>query len=127
MLEASPADAPWVPVIRQEIAAVAAAAGVRYRPPEIRGPSAADIAAAEDLTAEERQDMIRGMVEGLSDRLATEGGPARDWARLITALGVLGEATRAREIADEARLVFADDAGALGLIADARLRAGIGN
>ncbi len=127
LLEASPPDAPWVAVIRQEITGVAAAAGVQYRPPEIRGPSAADVAAAEELTAEERQDMIRGMVEGLSERLATEGGPAQDWARLITALGVLGEASRAKEISDEARLVFADDDSALGLIEDARSQAGIGN
>ena len=127
LLEASPPDAPWVPVIRQEIAAVAAAAGVQYRPPEVRGPTTADIAAAEELTAEERQDMIRGMVAGLNDRLATEGGPAQDWARLITALGVLGETARAKEIADEARLVFAGDESALGLIEDARSRAGIEN
>ena len=126
LLEDGPADAPWVPVIRSEIAAVAAAAGVRYRPPEGRGPTAADIAAADGLTAEERQDMIRGMVAGLADRLATEGGPVQDWARLITSLGVLGEIERATEIADEARLVFADEQSALELIEDARSRAGIG-
>ena len=111
-------------MIRSEIAEVAAAAGVQYRPPEVRGPTAADIASAEELTDEERQDMIRGMVAGLADRLATEGGPAQDWAQLITALGVLGEMDRATEIAEEAWLVFADDQDALELIEDAR--AGIG-
>ncbi len=127
LLEDGPPDAPWVPVIRSEIEAVAAAAGVEYRLPEVPGPSEADIAAAEDLTEDERQDMIRGMVSGLADRLATEGGPAQDWARLITSLGVLGELERATEIADEARVVFADDQSALGLIEQARPSAGIGN
>jgi cytochrome c-type biogenesis protein CcmH len=90
--------------------------------PERRGPSAADIAAASEMSAEDRAEMIRGMVNGLSDRLATDGGPPPDWARLITALGVLGETDRARAIAAEAREVFADDAGALAVIADAEAR-----
>ncbi|MEK6217488.1 MAG: c-type cytochrome biogenesis protein CcmI [Boseongicola sp.] len=127
LLENSPPDAPWVPVIRSEISAVAAAAGVQYRPPEVRGPTGADIAAAEDMTADERQDMIRGMVAGLERRLASEGGSAQDWARLITALGVLGEKEHAAEIANEARVVFADDGAALGLIENARSQAGISN
>ena len=46
------------------------------------------------MTPEDRQAMIQGMVDGLADRLATEGGPVEDWARLITSLGVLGETDR---------------------------------
>lgn len=125
LLETSAPDAPWVPVIRAEIAGVAAAAGVEYTPPEIGGPggpSAADVAAAQDMTAEERQEMIRSMVEGLADRLATDGGPPEDWARLIGALGVLGETERARAVADEALLVFADSPEALATIRAAAAR-----
>lgn len=122
LLETSAPDAPWVPVIRAEIAGVAAAAGVDYTPPEIRGPSSADVAAAQDMTAEERQEMIRGMVDGLADRLATDGGPPEDWARLIGALGVLGETERARAIADEALQVFADSPEALATIQAAAAR-----
>ena len=43
------------------------------------------------------------MVEGLAARLAAEGGPAPDWARLITSLGVLGETDRAKAIWAEAQ------------------------
>jgi cytochrome c-type biogenesis protein CcmH len=125
LLETGPADAPWVPVVRAEIADVAARAGVDYRPPETRGPTSKDIAAAEDMTAEDRQEMIRGMVAGLSDRLASDGGPPEDWARLITALAVLGETDRARAIADEASAKFAADPAALALIENARDRAGL--
>jgi cytochrome c-type biogenesis protein CcmH len=120
LLETSAPDAPWVPVIRAEIANLAAAAGVDYAPPEQRGPSAADVAAAQEMSPEDRQEMIRGMVEGLSDRLATDGGPPEDWARLITALGVLGQGDRARAIADEAGQVFADSPDALAIIGAAR-------
>lgn len=120
LLESSPPNAPWVPVIRAEIEEVAALAGVRYQAPELRGPSADDIAAAADMTDEDRQAMIQNMVEGLSARLADEGGPPQDWARLIGALGVLGQSDRARAIADEAEQVFANDPDALSMMRQAR-------
>ncbi len=125
LLENSPPNAPWVPVIREQIDGVAAAAGVDYELPAPRGPNAGDIAAAGDMSAQERDEMIRGMVEGLAERLASDGGPVEDWARLITALGVLGETDQARQIATEAESVFADENGAMELIAQARARAGI--
>ncbi|PIE09989.1 MAG: c-type cytochrome biogenesis protein CcmI [Rhodobacterales bacterium] len=79
-------------------AAAAAPAG-----PMMRGPTAEDMDAAADMTPEERQQMIAGMVEQLSNRLATEGGSAQEWARLISALGVLGDTERAQAIYDEAK------------------------
>ena len=138
LLETSAPDAPWMPVLRAEIENVAAAAGVNYSLPDQRGPTAADMAAAGDMTAEERQDMIRGMVEGLAERLATDGGPPEDLARLIAeklglanlaqrligALGVLGETARARAVADEALAVFAGNSDALATINAARARIG---
>ncbi|NNE81889.1 MAG: c-type cytochrome biogenesis protein CcmI [Silicimonas sp.] len=125
LLENSPSDAPWTPVIRAEIASIAAAAGVSYTPPDLPGPTAEDRANAADMSAEDRQDMIRGMVEGLAERLATEGGNPEEWARLITALGVLGEDQRAKAIFDEAQEVFADNAAALGTIMNAGQSAGL--
>ena len=71
--------------------------------------------------------MIRGMVEGLALRLAEDGGPPEDWARLIGALGVLGETARARAIWDEARQAFADSPQALAAIRAAAERAGVAN
>ncbi len=67
-----------------------------------------------EMTADDRTGMIRGMVEGLSDRLASEGGPPEDWARLITALGVLGETDRATAIWTEAQQVFAGSTRGIG-------------
>jgi cytochrome c-type biogenesis protein CcmH len=69
--------------------------------------------------------MIRGMVEGLAARLADTGGPAEDWARLITALGVLGEQDRAGAIYAEARQAFGAEPQGLALIEDAAEQAGI--
>ncbi|MEM7751909.1 MAG: c-type cytochrome biogenesis protein CcmI [Pseudomonadota bacterium] len=125
LLENGPQDAPWVSIIRQEITEIAAAAGLDYQPPGLSGPGAEAMAAADAMSEEDRQIMIEGMVEGLAGRLATEGGPAEEWARLITALGVLGQTERAAAIATEARQVFAAREDALALIDEAAGRAGI--
>ncbi|AZQ67461.1 c-type cytochrome biogenesis protein CcmI [Silicimonas algicola] len=125
LLETGAPDAPWVPVIRAEIEGLAAAAGVDYAVPAERGPTSADVEAAADMTDEDRQAMIGGMVEGLAERLATQGGPPEDWARLIGALAVLGESERASAIAVEARNAFAGNDEALAIIAAAASRAGV--
>ncbi len=125
LLEQSPPDAPWNPVIRAEIGAMAAAAGVDYDPPELRGPSSEDVAAASDMSAEDRAEMIRGMVEGLSARLADEGGPPEEWARLLRALMVLGEDERAQAIYAEAKATFGHDEAAMAVIFRAGIDAGL--
>ncbi len=126
-LRDAPAGAPWADAIRGQIEELAYRAGVFNAPPAPApsGPSQEDIAAASELTAEERQEMIRGMVDQLSDRLATEGGAVEEWARLIAALGVLGETERASAIRDEATTVFAGNDDALQMIAAAARQAGV--
>ena len=128
LLRRGPEDAPWIPPIQAQIMSVAALAGVEYEMPRTGGapgPSEADINAAADMTAEDRMAMISGMVAGLSDRLATEGGLATDWARLITALGVLERREEALRIYTNAREVFADDDAALDVITRAGQQAGV--
>ncbi len=130
LLRTGPEDAPWIPPIVEQIEDLAQLAGVRYSLPEIgssaeRGPTSEDVENAQDMTPAERMDMIGGMVSGLSERLATKGGPARDWARLISSLGVLGEWERAQAIHTNALEVFADDKDALELINAAGRKAGV--
>ncbi|WP_299966909.1 c-type cytochrome biogenesis protein CcmI [uncultured Roseobacter sp.] len=126
LLREGPESAPWIPPILNQIEDMAFRAGVTYQLPEIgagRGPDAADIEAAEDLSPAARMEMIQSMVSGLSDRLATEGGPVEDWAQLITALGVLGQYGQARAVYDNAVVVFAEDTRALDLLLRAGRRA----
>ncbi len=132
LLRSSQPTDPWVLPIRAQIRDLAQIAGLTdYAPPDMAtapaapGPTAEQMEAAAEMTPEERMGMIRGMVDGLSDRLATEGGPPEDWARLIGALGVLGETAQATAIADEAETVFAGNDAALSMIAEARVRAGL--
>ncbi|MBC6443515.1 MAG: c-type cytochrome biogenesis protein CcmI [Rhodobacteraceae bacterium] len=116
--ESTPTD-PWVPPIRSQIHRVALAAGIPLTSPALHGPDAPDITAAENMDAEDRQKMIRGMISGLAGRLTTEGGTAAEWARLIRAYGVLGERARASEIWHEARAAFAGDPVSLALLREA--------
>lgn len=56
-----------------------------------RGPSAEEMGAAEQMTPEERQEMIRGMVSRLAARLEENPGDLAGWLRLGRAQAVLGE------------------------------------
>jgi len=99
--------APWVPYIRAKIEAVAGLAGENYTLPETTpGPSAEDVTAAGEMTPQDRQAMIEGMVAQLSDRLATDGGTVEDWNRLIRSLVVLERKSEAQTIYDEAKVTF---------------------
>lgn len=133
-LRAGPPDAYWIAPIRAQIMEMAARAGVDYTlppgqeapaAPMLAGPSAEDMASAAEMSEEDRQQMIRSMVDGLSERLASEGGSAAEWARLIGALGVLGETERAKAIYGEAQQTFAEDSDGLAQIEGAARRAGV--
>lgn len=129
LLREGPPDAPWIAVINPQIADLAMLAGVNnYERPQataVRGPSADDIDAAGAMTPAERMDMIQGMVSGLSDRLANQGGPPEEWAQLISALGVLGQMDQASAIFANAKEVFGQDPGAMDIINQAADRAGL--
>lgn len=127
--DVSAPDAPWLEEVRAALPELAQISGApRYQlppPPSPRGPSAADIEAAQDMTPEQRQEMIAGMVDGMLARLANEGGPPQDWAQLLRALGVLERRDQASAILQEARTVFAADENALALINEAARAAGL--
>lgn len=110
---------------RAQISDAAFRAGVDYALPETRGPSFEQMDAASDLSPEEQQEMIGGMVAGLANRLATEGGPAQDWARLIRAYGVLGELEAARTVWDEAQQVFVSSMRGMEILTNAARDAGV--
>ncbi|MEM8786794.1 MAG: c-type cytochrome biogenesis protein CcmI [Pseudomonadota bacterium] len=108
LLSESDDEAPWAQAIRRQIANVALAAGRQV-------PERLATAPAPEMTP----DDIRGMVSGLAARLAQDGGPPEDWARLIRSYGVLGERGAASQIWNEAQAVFADAPAALALIRQA--------
>ena len=61
------------------------------------GPTREQVEAAGQMTADERGEMIRGMVERLANRLETAPDDIEGWKRLGNARRVLGELTEAEE------------------------------
>ena len=108
LAESGDPAAPWTQSIRDRIGQVAELAGVNYALPDApsSGPSAEDMAAAGEMSPEERQQMIESMVAQLSERLATEGGDVEEWNRLIRSLAVLERLDEAQRIYDEAKTKF---------------------
>ncbi|PZO67113.1 MAG: c-type cytochrome biogenesis protein CcmI [Paracoccus denitrificans] len=126
------ASAPWASSVRQAMPAIAWLAGQPdYTLPEppaaaaLPGPDADAVAAAADQTPEERAEMVQGMVASLESRLATDGGSAEEWARLITAHVVIGNTDHARNILAEARQIFASSPDGLTTINSAATQAGL--
>ena len=87
-----------------------------------RGPSAEDMRAAERMTPEERQEMIRGMVEGLAERLEENPGDLAGWLRLGRAQAVLGELDNSADAYGRAVALSPDSVRVLTLYTMAVLR-----
>ncbi|MRX51233.1 c-type cytochrome biogenesis protein CcmI [Paracoccus sp. S-4012] len=130
LLAADP-SAPWAAPIRAVIGDLAWFAGQPdYVPPGaaapmLPGPDAGAVEAAGEMTAEQREEMIGGMVVSLQERLATVGGTPEEWGRLITSLAVLGQWDRAGAILEEARQTFRTNPEAAAVIEAAAIQAGM--
>ena len=103
LLASAPANAPWTGFVRDSLARVDPSA------PPPAGPSAADIAAAGELSPDQRTEMVRGMVERLAARLQNEGSDVDGWLRLLRAYMVLGDRDKARAAAAAARRALATE------------------
>lgn len=125
LLDEGPADAPWQEAVRADIQAVADQAGIKFSLPGTKGPSMADMAAAGEMSAEDRQAMIEGMVGQLEGRLLSEGGAVEEWVKLMGALGVLGQPERAKAALAAAEKALAADPAGLAQVRAATEGAGV--
>jgi cytochrome c-type biogenesis protein CcmH len=101
----SPADAPWLAGLRQRISE---AEGALAAPGP--GPRAEDVAAAQGLPEEARAAMVRGMVDRLRTRLASEPDDGEGWLRLARAERVLGNLGGAMVALTNAERLLPNDA-----------------
>ena len=125
ILAAAPTDATWRPLIDERLAVVEKRPPVTGQPP--KGPSAADVKAAESLSATDRAQMIRGMVENLSKRLETNPNDAEGWQRLVQSYVVLGERDKATAALADARRKLAGNAIALSELSALAKTLGLGS
>ncbi|MBX9847430.1 MAG: c-type cytochrome biogenesis protein CcmI [Xanthobacteraceae bacterium] len=118
LLSGAPEDAAWIGFVRESLLRVDPDASVpQARPnqaaPETPGPSAADVAAAGQMSPEQRETMVRGMVARLAERLKQDGTDVDGWLRLLRAYMVLGDKEQARASAGEARRALEGNADGL--------------
>ena len=99
LLADAPSGAPWIGFVRDALARVSGGPVAVAGP----GPNAGDIAAASNLSDNERHDMVRGMVARLADRLRADGADVEGWLRLVRAYVVLGDRDKAKSAAAEAK------------------------
>jgi cytochrome c-type biogenesis protein CcmH len=92
----SPPDAPWMELVQQHIVAAGGAVD-QGDGTEASGPTADELAAADAMSGAERQEMIRGMVDGLAARLQDDPNNLDGWLRLIRSYSVLGDKDKAAE------------------------------
>jgi cytochrome c-type biogenesis protein CcmH len=78
-------------------------------PAGMPGPSAADMAAAAKMSGDQQNQMIRGMVAKLADKLKADGSDLAGWERLLRAYVVLGDRDKAQAAAADARKALASD------------------
>jgi cytochrome c-type biogenesis protein CcmH len=84
----SPVDAPWMPLVNEHIAKNGGTPATASAP---AGPTQADVAAAEQMTAGDQQQMIKGMVESLDAKLAENPDDLEGWLRLVRSYAVLND------------------------------------
>jgi cytochrome c-type biogenesis protein CcmH len=107
--------------LKQFDAGVGAATSVAAAPPPmtppapaaaptgVPGPSAEDMAAAAKMSGDQQNQMIRGMVAKLADKLKADGSDLAGWERLLRAYVVLGDRDKAQAAAADARKALASD------------------
>jgi len=135
VLKDSNSDEPWVPDLKSRISALerdlgvdagarattqpAAGGGLLERlrvpgawqasPPIEKGPSPRDVETAEAMPAAERAAMIRGMVDGLANRLEQSPRDADGWIKLIRSRVVLGDTEQAKQALARGLEVFREE------------------
>jgi cytochrome c-type biogenesis protein CcmH len=108
LLAISKPDAPWVGLVRENIARAAEAGNIALdsRQP---GPDAAALADAANMTADERAEMINSMVSRLERKLDENPNDVEGWLRLARAYDVMEQPARALFALSQAAAVAPDN------------------
>ncbi len=131
IVKASPADAPWLPLVDQHIASLkddSAAPAADQAGTALGIPTGDDVAAAQTMNAGDRNAMIEGMVASLAEKLKNDPKNFDGWMRIIRSYSVLGQKDKATEALKLGLIAFPAEgeqgkqllalAGELGLTAD---------
>ncbi|PPR79445.1 MAG: hypothetical protein CFH01_00424 [Alphaproteobacteria bacterium MarineAlpha2_Bin1] len=97
----TPPDAPWYPLLQKQIEEAAIKLGVKLEDnnnfQKRAGPTQEDLQAAEEMSSDDRREMIKGMVNGLAEKLKNNPNDLNGWKMLARSYRVLGEIKKAEE------------------------------
>ena len=127
LLAKAPGEAPWRSAVEDRVAEVSRRLEGASSPEPARGPTSADVAAAERLAPEDRSRMIAAMVDGLAERLQRDGRDLAGWLRLVNAYVVLERKDDARAALAKARQHFPGDEQALAKLSALAASLGLGS
>jgi len=124
LLSKADGDAPWREMVEKRIAAAEAHLAGKPMPeaetptPQAgaqsqNGPSASDIAAAQNMSPAERQAMVERMVQGLAARLDQDGSDLPGWLKLVRAYSVLDRKDDALKALQRAKSQFSGNTQAI--------------
>ncbi len=124
LLDKAPEDAPWRKMVEQKIATaeahlagkpVAEAEGPASQVPgpSEKGPTASDVAAAQNMSPADRQAMIETMVGRLAAKLEQDGSDLSGWLKLVRAYSVLDRKDDAVKALARAKTEFSGNTQAL--------------
>ena len=90
---------PGAPFVQQQLQAAAAELGIEPERSAAapRGPTADQMTAAESMSPEQRQEMVRSMVDGLAARLEQQPDDIEGWRMLGRSWAVLGDPAKSAE------------------------------
>lgn len=110
---------PWLDIANQtlnllKVEAVSGEGTISDTLPDApRGPTSEDIEAVRNLGAEDRNELIASMVQGLAARLEENPDNLTGWLQLIRSYIVLGRKSEAVKALEKARAVFKDNTEAI--------------
>ena len=136
LIRSAPTDAPWAAEVRVFVERVAAERKIdisgRLPPapsasaPDVpRGPTADQMAAAQNMSEADRQQMVQAMVSGLAERLKQNPRDRAGWERLMRARMVMGDAQQAASDYRDARRAFANSPADQQALREAALQLGV--
>lgn len=125
LLARAPQEAPWREALNRHLRAAERRLAAQDADPAAPALSDEQMAAARQMSAPQRRQMIEGMVERLARRLEQDGADLAGWLRLARAHSVLGRPDEARLALSRARENFAEDEAALARIEALRQSLGL--
>ncbi len=109
LAQETPPQAPWRAFLMERLEVIAERRGVASKPEEPTDAIAG-------LPEGQRRQVIQQMVEGLAERLKTNGRDLDGWQKLMRSWTVLGDTAKAEAALLEARKAMAGDDKALGAL-----------